>query len=50
MPLDQNLKEFSFKVEIEDAEVESKVRMRRIVDFAKWLCDYDADGMKLITK
>ncbi|CAG9773080.1 unnamed protein product [Ceutorhynchus assimilis] len=50
LPLEQNLKEFNFEVEIEDDEVESIVRMRRIIDFAKWLCDYDLDGTKLIIK
>lgn len=50
LPLQQNLKDFSFKDEIEDSEVESKVRMRRIIDFGIWLCGYDFDGTKLITK
>ncbi|XP_066147417.1 nonsense-mediated mRNA decay factor SMG7-like isoform X1 [Euwallacea fornicatus] len=50
LPLEKNLKELNFNVDIDDCEVESKVRMRRIVDFAKWLCDHDLDGVKLITK
>ncbi|XP_050293597.1 nonsense-mediated mRNA decay factor SMG7-like isoform X2 [Anthonomus grandis grandis] len=50
LPLHQNIKGFNFKHEIQDTEVESKVRMRRIVDFAKWLADYDLKGPKLITK
>lgn len=49
-PLEGSLKEFNFKSEIADSEIEHKVRMRRIIDFARWLCDYDLDGVKLITK
>ncbi|KAH1005913.1 hypothetical protein HUJ04_006814 [Dendroctonus ponderosae] len=49
LPLEQNFREFTFKVEIEEREVENKVRMRRIIDLAKWLSNYDLGGTKLIT-
>lgn len=49
-PLEGSLKEFNFKTEIADSDIENKVRMRRIVDLAHWLCHYDMDGVKLITK
>lgn len=49
LPLEQNFREFTFKVEIEEREVENKVRMRRIIDLVKWLSNYDLGGTRLIT-
>ncbi|KAL1506185.1 hypothetical protein ABEB36_005592 [Hypothenemus hampei] len=51
LPLESSFKNINFKLdEVDDKEVEDKIRIRRIIEFANWLCDHDVDGIKLITK
>ncbi|XP_060526305.1 nonsense-mediated mRNA decay factor SMG7-like [Cylas formicarius] len=50
LPLARNFMEFNFKEEIEDKKIEDMVRMKRIINFAIWLSDFDVDGAKLITR
>ncbi|CAG9865335.1 unnamed protein product [Phyllotreta striolata] len=49
-PLCKNFKDFDFKSDIDDKNIERLVRMKRIVKLSLWLTDLDVNGNKLILR
>ncbi|CAH0559351.1 unnamed protein product [Brassicogethes aeneus] len=50
LPFAENYKDLNFKEDIEEPKIERLVRLKRIVEFSKWLTELDINGSKLITK